>query len=121
MQTIKAQLPKTTGDYFVYAAPAPSSQDVNKFDLAASNEIIEFETGKEIIKAQRHDFYETPFRFLGDFICKLAYGMSESEMKTWLKQRFPKINNDSMIAFYLFKKVEAITKEPITSGIGLPE
>ena len=120
MQKIKANIPKPTSNYFMYVAPAPTPQQTNKFELSESREIVELETNGEIIKAERNDFYEEPFRFMSNYLCKLAYGFSQAEMKTWLKQRFPDLQPDSKIAFYLFKKVDSTVKEPVPAGVGLP-
>lgn len=107
MQTIKCKLPGTGNPYFMYVAPAPLPGQINKWELMESRDVVEIDTGTETILAERHSWVEFPFDFMGDYICKLAYGFTEEQMKDWLLKRFNNIGPKTKIAFYLFKKVNA--------------
>jgi len=67
-------------------------------------EMILVDEGKEI-KVIRGDFFRYPLNMMSNLICEITYGHDAAWTSRHLKQKYPYLKKDSMIAFFLFKRI----------------
>ncbi|HAQ19563.1 MAG TPA: hypothetical protein DCR40_10085 [Prolixibacteraceae bacterium] len=98
---IEAQIPDTAT--FFLAFPAPQKDLI---DIAENPTEMVIVDGKNETKVIRGDFFRYPLGTMSNLICEITYGHDAAWTSRHLKQKYPYLEEDSMIAFFLFKKVK---------------
>lgn len=100
IKRIEAKIPET-GTFFL-AFPSPQKDLI---DIAETPvEMVIIDHGKET-PVVRGDFLRYPLNSMSNIICMIAYGHDAAWTSRHLKQKYPYLKEDSMIAFFLFKRI----------------
>lgn len=102
LKRIEAQIPNTGTFFLAFPSPQKDLIDIAETPI----EMIIVDGGSEI-KVIRGDFLRYPLATMSNLICEITYGHDAAWTSRHLKQKYPYLKEDSMIAFFLFKKVKA--------------
>lgn len=111
IKRIEAKIPDT-GTFFL-AFPSPQKDLIDIAEKPVT--MILVDEGKET-KVVRGDFLRYPLNCMSNLICEIAYGHDSAWTSRHLKQKYPYLKDDSKIAFFLFKRIEASPKSPPKEG-----
>jgi hypothetical protein len=98
---IEAHIPET-GTFFL-AFPSPQKDLIDIAEIPVEMIIVD---GEKETKVIRGDFFRYPLDTMSNLICEITYGHDSAWTSRHLKQKYPYLKEDSMIAFFLFKKVK---------------
>jgi len=102
---IEAHIPDT-GTFFL-AFPAPQKDLIDIAETPVEMILID---GVKETRVVRGDFFRYPLDAMSNLICEVTYGHDAAWTSRHLKQKYPYLRDDSMIAFFLFKKVKTTEK-----------
>lgn len=102
IKRIEAKIPDTGTFFLAFPSPQKDLMEIAQTPV----EMILVDDGKEI-NVQRGDFLRYPLNMMSNLICEITYGHDSAWTSRHLKQKYPYLKEDSMIAFFLFKKLKA--------------
>ena len=100
LKRIKVSVPKH--DFFFLAFPAPLKDLI---DIAQRPVEMILVDGDKEIRVRRGDFFRYRLDQMSNLICRVTYGLNADETMAKLKQEYPYLTDESMVAFFLFERL----------------
>jgi hypothetical protein len=108
MAPIKAFSPRANSPYFVTIGHPPVA---DKFETLKNRDVVTLQTESEIIEAKKYGYLEFKLNFLSDYLCRLAFGLSDQEVRAYINRNLKIRHSKQKVAFYLYKRIKSTEKK----------
>ena len=101
MKQLDIEIPDSK--HFLMAFPAPLKDRIET--ASKKQQLIMLHKGEKVV-VERGDWMAYPLNIMSDYHCRLAYGQGKQWVEKHLRETYPYLRDESLIAFFLFRVIE---------------